>query len=105
MEPSFKSSYKEEVKAVKIAWGQRLYYLTVGLLWLSIVCWLVIDQVYKRAKDDPKEDWLWNGVTTCCYCSCAASFFTALFVVFFAYHLAKIFTVITCGFLCRALIF
>ncbi|KAJ0449852.1 hypothetical protein HanHA300_Chr15g0550011 [Helianthus annuus] len=76
MEPSFKASYKEEVKAVKIAWGATLVllnvirlektlapliYTSVGLLWLSIVCWLVIDQVYKQAKDDPKEDWLWSG--------------------------------------------
>ncbi|MFS8014356.1 hypothetical protein Hanom_Chr15g01343581 [Helianthus anomalus] len=52
MEPSFKSSYKEEVKG-KLA---PLIYMSVRLLWLSIVCWLVVDQVYKHAQEDPKED-------------------------------------------------
>ncbi|MFS7891150.1 hypothetical protein Hanom_Chr00s000253g01630261 [Helianthus anomalus] len=104
MEFFFKSSYKEDVKVVKIGWGAilvlhnvvclekklaPLIYMSMGLLWLSIVCWLVV-QVYKHAKEDPKEDWLWNGVGTGCYCACVGSFFIAFFLVFFAYENIKI---------------
>ncbi|KAJ0774134.1 hypothetical protein HanOQP8_Chr03g0108131 [Helianthus annuus] len=57
VEPSYKSSYKEEVKALKIAWGTTLVllnivrlekklasliYMSMGLLWLSIVCCLLL---------------------------------------------------------------